>query len=55
MGDKQDMEALVNTVKDMLIVQLLQSGVSQKNARAIAKCDIKRVSAIGKVLPKKNG
>ena len=41
---------LAELVRTLLIAQLGLAGVSQKNIRAIAKCDMNRVSAILKLL-----
>jgi hypothetical protein len=42
----------VELLRTLLIVQLLQSGVSQRNVREIAACDIHRVNAISQLLAK---
>lgn len=50
MVSKQGSSETTEILRDLLIVQLLLAGVPQDATREIARCGMKRVSAIGKAL-----
>lgn len=50
MADKQGPDPVVDVLKDILAVQLLLSGVPQRDTRSIVKCDMNRITAIAKAL-----
>lgn len=46
----QSNESTVDVLKDLLTVELLLAGVPQRTVREIVRCDMNRVSAIGRAL-----
>lgn len=50
MAEKGDLEELTELVRTLLIAQLRLAGVPQRNIRAVARCDVNRVSEVIKQL-----
>lgn len=45
-------DEMTELIRDLLIVQLGLANVPQKDIRKIARCDIRRVNRIARLLPK---
>ena len=52
MADEEKIDELIEIVKVLLIVQLLEKGVPQSDVREIAKVAMNKVSEIAQKLPK---